>query len=410
MPSPLSKYFKGVGVKRLSQVETVPDLSNQHEFNGIGNFKKLFGLGKRKFIGKFIFISENEDQTLQEDGTLTWYDAREHHPTRSEFRLYYSDNDIIRNAKAGDLVVIAQLDDDHLAVVVASANSTTEKQLLWLFGLVEVENKFTVIDLTDNFDDLGFAGKYILSSLGFETQDTAPDFLDEILARFGKKFPSTREFSDYARSTVKNVSPIEEPDVTLITWLEREELLFKTLEKVIIKEFLQNGFGQDGTDVDEFISFSLSVQNRRKARAGYSFENNLAVIFASNDIHFSHGKVTERNNKPDFIFPGITYYHNNAFDSNLLTMLGLKTTAKDRWRQVLSEASRIPNKHLITLEPSISRNQTEDMKANNLQLIIPKPIISTFLPSQQNEIMDLQTFIIYLKDKQDIFVKNNLLF
>ena len=35
----------------------------------------------------------------------------------------------------------------------------------------------------------------------------------------------------------------------------------------------------DGVNVDGFIGFSLSVQNRRKSRAGYSLENHLAQIF-----------------------------------------------------------------------------------------------------------------------------------
>ena len=33
------------------------------------------------------------------------------------------------------------------------------------------------------------------------------------------------------------------------------------------------------------------------------------------------------------------------FLSLVSSMLGVKTTCKDRWRQVLSEADRIPQKH-----------------------------------------------------------------
>ncbi|MFP5436578.1 MAG: type II restriction endonuclease [Bacteroidia bacterium] len=410
MSSLLSEYFIGVGVKRLSQVEVAPDLSNQHELNGIGDFRNLFGTDKRRFEAKYILISDNEELTRTEDGMLTWYDAREKHPTRTEFRLYYSENEIISTAKAGDLVVVAQIDENHLAVIIATEGSTSEQQLLWLFGLENAGNKFVVKDLTTDKNDLGFAGRFILSSLGFENENVHNNWLEEILVQFGSTFPSTREFSKFARSTVKHVSPIEAPDETLITWLEREELLFKTLEKVIIKESLQKGFGKDGTDVDEFIRFSLSVQNRRKARAGLSFENNLAVIFNENYLQYSHGALTERNNKPDFIFPGSLYYHDPLFDSNLLTMLGLKTTAKDRWRQVLSEAEKIPNKHLITLEPAISFNQTEEMKANKLQLVIPAPLFKTYSTKQQKELINLKEFIDFVKDQQFKSGTNKLLF
>jgi hypothetical protein len=55
--------------------------------------------------------------------------------------------------------------------------------------------------------------------------------------------------------TVDNVSPIEEPDKTFnCLVLEREEMLFKTLEKHIVSK---QGFGENRIDVDDFISFSL---------------------------------------------------------------------------------------------------------------------------------------------------------
>lgn len=33
-------------------------------------------------------------------------------------------------------------------------------------------------------------------------------------------------------------------------------------------------------------------------------------------------------------------------------MLAAKTSTKDRWRQVLDEAGRIPDKHLFTIAPA----------------------------------------------------------
>jgi hypothetical protein len=410
MSSPLSRFFSGVGVKRLSQVEVAPDASNQHEFNGINEFRTIFGSDKRKFETKFIYLSDEEEKLLEASGFMTWYDARENHPNRTEFRLYYSSSEVLSAANANDLVVVGKTGADQLAVIVAPQGSTSEKQLLWLFGMEEAASRFVVRDLTDDKKDIGFAGRYILASLGMEEEETAPDFLDELLRKFGKAFPTTKEFSEYARSTVKYVSPVEEPDETLMAWLEREELLFRTLEKVIVKEQLVKGFGKDGTDVEEFIKLSLSIQNRRKARAGFSFENNLAVLFSLNKVHYSHGAVTERNNKPDFVFPGIRYYHDPAFDTDLLTMLGLKTTAKDRWRQVLSEAAKIPHKHLITLEPAISRNQTDEMRANNLQLVIPAPLFVTYTKDQQSQLLTLQGFINMINGKQKQYSASPLLF
>ena len=55
-------------------------------------------------------------------------------------------------------------------------------------------------------------------------------------------------------------------------------------------------------------------------------------------------------------------------------MLGAKTTCKDRWRQVLTEAARSPEKHLCTLEPSISSHQLVEMNQEHLTLVVPQEI------------------------------------
>jgi len=400
MASSLSKYFISVGAKRLSQVETDPKTSHQHELNGISGFKNIFGLDQLKFKSKFIYLADDEEAIIENSGELTWYDAREKHETRTEYRLYYSDNQVIPFSSPGDLIIVARTGVDTAAVFVAPQGSTSEQQLLWLFDLDEVENKFIVRDLSQSKTDIGFAGRYIINAIGIEVEDQEKGDLEKLIHLFGKKFPPTNEFSAYARSTVKNVSPFEAPDETLIAWLEREEMLFRTLEAVIVKDRLKSGFGNDGTDVDEFISFSLSVQNRRKSRSGHSFENHLAVLFKECNINCSKGSVTERNNKPDFLFPGNKFYHDANFDITLLTMLGVKTTAKDRWRQVLSEADKIDRKHLITLEPSISKNQTDEMIAKNLQLVIPKSIVPSYTKDQQSQIISLSDFIKYVSTKQ----------
>jgi len=400
MGSPLSKYFTGVGAKRLSAVEVEPDTSNQHEFNGINEFKQLFGTERISFKGRFIYLSDNKEQILEDQGALTWYDARENHPSRTEYRFYYSTNVVLSAASAGDLVVIGKTGRNELAVIITYEGSTAEKQLLWLFGFAEVGNKFIIKDLTSERQELGFAGKYIISTLGFEIPESEPDYLEELIKLFSAEFPKTTEFSEYSRSTIKDVSPVESPDETLLIWLDREERLFKTLEKYIVQKKLKKGFGDDGMDVNEFVQYSLSVQNRRKSRAGFAFEHHLAYIFDCNSIEYSRSQKTERNNKPDFLFPGIKYYINPNFNTQLLTMLGVKTSAKDRWRQVLAEAELIKQKHLITLEPAISTNQTEEMIAQNLQLVIPKPLMITYTTEQQTKLISLFDFITIIREKQ----------
>lgn len=81
-------------------------------------------------------------------------------------------------------------------------------------------------------------------------------------------------------------------------------------------------------------------------------------------------------------------------------MLGAKSTCKDRWRQVLSEADKISNKHLLTHEAAISENQTNEMQNKNLQLVVPNAIRSSYTLKQQNWLMSVSDFVNEVLAKQ----------
>ncbi len=89
-------------VKTLSAVEAEANRSNQHEFNGVVQLKRLFG--ERRIQMNASFSVRGSNAVYQSD--LTWYDARENHPTRSEFRLYFTTNPVMTNARGGDNIVI----------------------------------------------------------------------------------------------------------------------------------------------------------------------------------------------------------------------------------------------------------------------------------------------------------------
>ncbi|WP_343322080.1 type II restriction endonuclease [Sphingobacterium multivorum] len=385
----LSDHFVGIAAKRLSRVEI---FSNQHEFNGINKFRDILGTERINLKGNVIYFADDEDKMIDNSSYFTWYDVRENNPLRSaEFRLYFSDNDVVPNASIGDLVILCKTVQNELTIIVAAQGTTSEKQLLYLFGLEEVENSFLVKDYRGDYSDIGYAGRYILESIGidFEIRNEI-DYLALMQEQFGLTFPSTAVFSNFARSTVENVSVLDDPDQALMAWWEREGELLRIFERAIVGEKIREGFGDD---VDAFLQFALTVINRRKSRAGHSFENHLQTIFDSFGIKYSKGAKTERNNRPDFIFPSIQSYHDSSFSVSDLYMLGVKTTAKDRWRQVLSEADRISHKHLITLEPAISKNQTDEIIAQNLQLIIPTPLQVTYSIHQLGSIINLEAFI-----------------
>ncbi len=74
-------------------------------------------------------------------------------------------------------------------------------------------------------------------------------------------------------------------------------------------------------------------------------------------------------------------------------MLAVKTTCKDRWRQVLAEADRIVPKHLLTLEPCISAAQTTEMQGSALQLVVPAAILPSYSAAQRNWLMSFAGFL-----------------
>jgi len=153
-------------------------------------------------------------------------------------------------------------------------------------------------------------------------------------------------------------------------------------------------------DVDGFVSFSLAVQNRRKSRVGHALEHHTDFVFEANDIRRSRTPLTENRIKPDFLLPGIDEYWSNEFPVERLTILAVKSTCKDRWRQILTEAKRIPTKHLLTFEPGISSQQMVEMMAHRVRLVVPSPIQLTYSSDQRNELMSVAQFIDLVRSKQ----------
>lgn len=393
----LSQYFKGIAAKVLSAVEADTATSNQHEYNGVTQLKEIFGTNKKTFSAQFVYLDDSDDEPVKDTGFLTWYDAREAHPTRTEYRFYYPTTAVSDCASAGDELFVGLRPDDTVLVIIAEADSTICSQLLWLFG-IEQSQKFSVRgELNSEHDRLAFSSRLILEYLDIQVEESEDSFLDEMLSLFGGGFPTTSVFSDYARKTLKDLHPQDNPDVVLMAWMEREELLFRTLEKHLVSGRLAKGFEDD---VDEFFKFSLSAQNRRKSRTGQALENHVEQLFICRSIRYDRTKVTENKSKPDFIFPSIEKYHSPAFETDLLTMLGVKSTCKDRWRQVLSEANRITNKHLLTLEAAISVNQTNEMEYHKLQLVIPAAIHQTYSDEQQKHLMNVSEFLEMVQFRQ----------
>lgn len=231
------------------------------------------------------------------------------------------------------------------------------------------------------------------------------DVIDQEIQKFVQNysdFPESTIIASAARNIYNKIAHvtaekvIEKPDSVLTSWLNTETGIFNAMENKFYSPYLKQAF----SSLDDLIEVGKSILNRRKSRAGKSLEHHLSQIFTDNNLMFEEQVVTEENKKPDFIFPNGKCYHNFKFPADLLISLAAKTTCKDRWRQILNEADRIPQKNLFTLQAGITANQLKEMKAENVQLVVPASIIDSFPREYRSDLLDLKTFIAHVRSKE----------
>lgn len=229
--------------------------------------------------------------------------------------------------------------------------------------------------------------------------------IEHFLAGLNVEFPSSEEMSTAARSIHNQVYNHQKfirnnPDKKLLDWTEAEFRLFRALEYTRYGEMITAGF----SSVEAFINTANKVLNRRKSRAGKSLEHHLAAIFDGNQIQYKAQAITEGNKKPDFIFPSQEAYHDFTFPTERIVSLAAKTTCKDRWRQIINEADRLreQDKYLCTLQQGISAAQMDEMQAERVILVVPKPYIQTFPKDRQDRIWTIRKFVQYIQKLENL--------
>jgi hypothetical protein len=182
-------------------------------------------------------------------------------------------------------------------------------------------------------------------------------------------------------------------DVRLMKRRVCEYELFRSIEDHVVLPRVREGFD----NVEQFVAFAHSVTNRRKARAGRSLELHARAIFNEERVPYSWTPQTEAKRTPDFVFPSIEHYRNANWPASNLRMLAAKTTCKDRWRQILNEAERIPTKHLLTLQEGVSEEQFAEMKDESVQLVVPSVLHKSYPESIQCELITFERFVVDAK-------------
>ncbi len=149
--------------------------------------------------------------------------------------------------------------------------------------------------------------------------------------------------------------------------------------------------------------YPFPCQYRIEGKVAQASHSKTTLKFCSRNVvsvRYARTPRTESKSKPDFIFPGIEEYGDLEYDPLHLTMLGVKSSCKDRWRQVLAEADRIEKKHLLTLEAAISETQTDEMRSKKLQLVLPNELHDTYSEAQQSWIINVSQFTEHARQRQ----------
>lgn len=306
--------------------------------------------------------------------------------SRNEYRItrFGRGFPFLQDDNVGDLLIIAKFtEEDYVGYVLSSDEDIDE--FFACFNLAP--------DETNQLIDIAGTVKPDIKIV---------QLLEDFVSRYSN-FPETRQMALGARDCYNHAYGMSdesfkiEPDEILLKWIDTEYRLFKSMEEKVYADIISKPFG----NIESFVQTANEVLNRRKSRAGKSLEHHLADIFTRNNLVFEEQAVTEDNKKPDFLFPNAECYHNLQFPADDIVVLGAKTTCKDRWRQVLTEADRVDAKFLFTLQQGISKNQLKEMHDSSLTLVVPHKYIDSFPKEYQQEISDLAGFIEMVRQKQE---------
>ena len=184
-----------------------------------------------------------------------------------------------------------------------------------------------------------------------------------------------------------------DPDERLLRRRDCEFEIFQSVEEAVNLPAIKAGF----SNIKEFMTLAQRILQRRKARSGRSLELHTREIFIEEGLReneeFAYGVESEPGRRPDFLFPSRALYGDPDYPADRLRMLAVKTTCRDRWRQILNEADRISTKHLLTLQRGVSVGQFREMRDSGVRLVVPSGLKSAYPKEVQPGLMTLESFI-----------------
>jgi type II restriction enzyme len=324
---------------------------------------------KGKLTKQYVSIIWNDSR--QTDSIITWYGKK----TRAEYRLtrFGKDFPFLIPDTVGDLMVLIPKSATEILGYVLDQEEDIEEFLATL-GVEPFE-------------------RWAIYRNGTPEYVSKDECIEKQMNEFAKKlekFPPGSTFSEEARSILEHC--FKElvkctNDECLMEYMDTEYKLFQTVERKICQPEIARLF----KDVEDFLQTAGSIYQRRKSRAGRSLENHVDHILSISKV--PHEMRPNIDGRPDIVIPNKAAYEDASYSRKKLFIVGVKTTCKDRWRQVLNEGKKVKKKHILTTQPGISANQLTEMHEVGVSLIVPKKLQSFYPKGHPIEILDVETFI-----------------
>jgi hypothetical protein len=320
-------------------------------------------------------VSISWQDSYSTNSVVTWYGDK----TRSEYRLtcFGRNFPFLNEDVVGDLLVLIPKSLNEFIAYVLDFDDDIE----------EIQSALGV----EAFQNWGIYQNGAPRKA--ESEDECIDRQIREFSRVLNAFPTGEVFSENTRriltGCLKKFLELT-PDDALMRSYQTEYQLFQAVERQVCQNEVS---GRLFKSIDDFLHTAASIMNRRKARAGRSFENHVDHLLTKAGIPHKMRPSLGADGRPDIVIPDENAYFDREWPEKQLFIVGLKTTCKDRWRQVLNEGRRVHAKHILTLQQGISGAQLEEMHTAGVSLVVPQPLHKSFPKVRTISLLNIETFI-----------------
>src|SRR5262249_44050208 len=113
-----------------------------------------------------------------------------------------------------------------------------------------------------------------------------------------------------------------------------------------------------------------------KSRRGTSLMIHFGHLLTSHGIPFTAECNTGRPPPADFMIPSCAKYMDPTYPDGRLRLVSAKSTVKERWTEIVPEASRIEEKYLLTLDKGLTDSVIRAMRFDRVRAFLPSGFIA----------------------------------